>query len=189
MSDDRAGDGAKNPIRVLQAPEDEGSTIYHAAPSVMNVLTALEKEFGPRVGGKLFFDDGQAQRLTPFAARLFKRGYVSVEPSPAHPDALLITDIQPEIEARLNKVLMESGEVAASDQDLVVSESDLPFDGRLGALPDGERTQRRRTGAAGRPGNHPIDLLENLLYGSTPKDDPEGSHHGEHEISDGVDRS
>lgn len=176
-------------IHVMQAPSEEGGTIYHALEDVLNTLSALESEFAPLVGGQLFFLDETKQKLTPFAARLFRKGYVSVERSVAHPGAMAITAVQPEIERRLMKVLGPSAEEETTSDGIVVSEADLPFVGRLGALSEEARAGNRKSGAAGRPGDHPLDLLENLLYGATPKDDPEGGHHGEHEISDGVDRS
>ncbi len=174
--------------QILVAPADEGGAVYHAPESIMRTLRGIERDFAPLVGGQLFFTDAEAHHLTPFAARLFERGYVSVEPSTIRSGALMITDVQPEIEARLMKVLAQTEDDQPSGDDVVVNEAELPFDGRLGALPEGVRTQRRRTGSAGRPDAHPIELLENLLYGATSKDDPEGSHHAEHEISDGVDK-
>jgi len=69
----------------------------------------------------------------------------------------------------------------------VIPEADLPFEDRRRDACAGARRQPPPADgrAAGRP---PVDVLENILYGRTEKDDPESSHHGEHEISDGVDR-
>ena len=62
------------------------------------------------------------------------------------------------------------------------------FEGPLGALPAGMAGRTRPTRTLGiRGGEDPVAVLENILYGRTVKDDPESSHQGEHNLSDGVD--
>ncbi|MCU0222986.1 MAG: hypothetical protein MUF27_02730 [Acidobacteria bacterium] len=178
-------------FQVLLAPREEGGTVYQVPNDLLDELRRLEQDFLPRVGCRLFFEDEARGLLTPFAVRLFRKGYVSSEPSPLDEEALLVTAIQPELEARLHRILDDlavDGEDEARGDDVVIPEADLPYDGTLGAMPALVRGDNRRPLIGVRPGDHPVDILENILYGRTGKDDPESSHHGEHEISDGVDR-
>lgn len=178
-------------FQVLLAPREEGGTVYQVPNDLLDELRRLEQDFLPRVGCRLFFEDEARGLLTPFAVRLFRKGYVSSEPSPLDEEALLVTAIQPELEARLHRILDDLAvdeEDEARGDDVVIPEADLPYDGTLGAMPALVRGDNRRPLIGVRPGDHPVDILENILYGRTGKDDPESSHHGEHEISDGVDR-
>jgi hypothetical protein len=178
-------------FHVLLAPVEEGGTVYQVPNALLDELRRLEQDFLPRVGCRLFFEDEGRGLLTPFAVRLFRKGYASVEPSPLDEEALVVTAIQPELEARLHRILDDIAvgeEEEAAGDDVVIPESDLPYEGTLGAMPALVRGDNRRPLIGVRPGDHPVDILENILYGRTEKDDPESSHHGEHEISDGVDR-
>jgi hypothetical protein len=189
------GDAAKElrpgEFHVLLAPREEGGTVYQVPNALLDELRRLEQDFLPRVGCRLFFEDEARGLLTPFAVRLFRKGYASFEPSPLDEEALVVTAIQPELEARLHRILDDlalAEEEEAQADDVVIPEADLPFEGTLGAMPALVRGDNRRPLIGVRPGDHPVDILENILYGRTEKDDPESSHHGEHEISDGVDR-
>lgn len=176
---------------VVLAPKEEGGTIYQVPHALLDELRRLEQEFLPRVGCRLFFEDETRGLLTPFAVRLFRKGYASFDPSPLGDHALVVTAIQPELEARLHRILDDlapDGEDQAAGDEVVIPEADLPYEGTLGAMPALVRGDNRRPLIGVRPGDHPVDILENILYGRTEKDDPESSHHGEHEISDGVDR-
>jgi hypothetical protein len=178
-------------FHVLLAPVEEGGTVYQVPNALLDELRRLEQDFLPRVGCRLFFEDEGRGLLTPFAVRLFRKGYASVETSPLDDEALVVTAIQPELEARLHRILDDiagSEDEEAAGDDVVIPEADLPYEGTLGAMPALVRGDNRRPLIGVRPGDHPVDILENILYGRTEKDDPEGSHHGEHEISDGVDR-
>lgn len=185
----KVGDGsAGSETKFLVAPKDEGGTIYRAPGGVTERLSTMEEQFRASTGGPVLFEDEAAGRLTPFAVRLFRKGYVSVRPLDDDGRVLEITALHEEIEARLHKVLDAEPDVDTLS-DIVIPEADLPFEGPLAALPEGMRGVGHGPHVFGvRPGEHPTEVLENLLYGQTGKDDPESSHHGEHEISDGVDR-
>lgn len=172
----------------LIAPRDEGGTVYRASHDVVARLAALEREFTPRAGGPVLFENVAEGRLTPFAVRLFRKGYVSLEAGDAHGRLFDITALHDEIEGRLHKILDAAPDEAMPD-DVVIPEADLPEEGAVAAMPAGMYgTDHHRPLFGVRPGDHPVEVLENILYGHTEKDDPEGSHHGEHEISDGVDK-
>ncbi len=176
-------------FHVLLAPKEEGGTVYQVPNDLLEDLRRLEAEFLPRVGCRLFFEDESRGVLTPFAVRLFRKGYASFEPSDLGDHAFVVSAIQPELESRLHKILDDLDlEAEGTEDDVVIPEADLPYDGTLGAMPALMRGETRRPLIGVRPGDHPVELLENILYGRTEKDDPESSHHGEHEISDGVDR-
>ena len=172
---------------LMVAPMDEGGTIFRTPSNLFDQIVALEREYAPRAGGRLLFEDDDAVRLTPFAARLFRKGYVSLDPADEDPRVRTVTAVQAEFAARLHKLLDEPVDVA--DDDVVIAEADLPFEGPLAAMPAGMQGNEHRRGLFGvRPTENPVEVLENILYGQTAKDDPESSHHGEHEISDGVEK-
>lgn len=175
---------------VLQAPHEEGGTVYRIPPDEMETIDRLEAEFSPRVGVSLFFADRRKGLLTPFAVRLFKKGYISIQENDLGSRVQTVTAIQPEIERRLRKIMDDAFPEAeqVSEEEIVIPEADLPFEGALGARPAGMHgLGHRRPIFGARHDENPVDILENILYGRTAKDDPEGSHHGEHEISNGVD--
>jgi hypothetical protein len=177
------------PDRYLVAPKDEGGTIYRIPPVLLDRLLTFERDFQLRTGGRLFFEDDQHENLTPFAVRLFRKGYVSIRSEDVGARVQTVTAIENEIEGRLAKI-METfvRDIEPEEDGIIVTEADLPFVGPLAAMPAGmQGTDHHRPLFGVRPGDDPVELLENILYGRTGKDDPEGSHYGEHLISDGVD--
>ncbi len=174
---------------VLAAPKDEGGTIFRLPPALFARLAALERSFGARAQSRLFFEDDAQEKLTPFAVRLFKKGYVSIRPEDAGQRVQTIVSIEDALEARLAKIVDTlAPDPEPAEDDVVVTEADLPFEGPLAAMPSGMLGNDHKRPLFGiRPGDDPVEVLENILYGRTGKDDPEGSHYGEHVISDGVD--
>lgn len=185
----RPGGPKQEAYRVLQAPAEEGGVVYRAPAEVFQALESLERDFSPFAEGHLFFEDFGRGRLTPFAVRLFRKGYISVRAQDIGAKVQTITAIHPEIEDRLRKIVQSEAADEPAEDEVVIAESDLPFAGPLEAMPVGMHgTGRRRYLFGLRSAENPVEVLENILYGRTGKDDPESSHHGEHEISDGVDR-
>ena len=183
------GSGARSADYVfLIAPPEEGGGVYRAPAEVHETLLGFEREFASRAGCPLIFADVAEHRLTPFAVRLFRKGYVSLRPNEREPRVMDITAVQPEIERRLAKILGLDETAATAADGILVTESDLPFEGPIAAAPEGMMGAGRVRLFGVRPGDNPVEVLENILYGHTGKDDPESSHHGEHEISEGVDR-
>lgn len=177
--------GTSNSLHMMVAPKDEGATVYRASEHVFRQIAALEHEFAPRAGGQLLFASADGVELTPFAVRLFRKGYVTLNPDDENPRVRNITAVQPEFAARLHKLLEDHDDPTADE--VVIPEAELPFVGPLAAIPTGMKGPHSHVFGV-RPDEDPVEVLENILYGQTSKDDPEGSHHGEHEISDGIDR-
>lgn len=185
----RPGGPEPEMFRVLQSPAEEGGVVYRAPADIFRTLEALEREFSPYAEGHLFFDDIERGRLTPFAVRLFRKGYISVRPEDVGARVQTITAIYGEIEDRLRKIVQSELAEESPEDAVVIPEAELPFAGPLEAMPVGMRgTGHHRYLFGLRSADNPVEVLENILYGRTAKDDPESSHHGEHEISDGVDR-
>lgn len=171
--------------RFLLGPQDEGSPIYRVPGDLVLELFRLEDRFAPIAGGPVLFENRDEGRLTSFAVRLFRKGYVSFGTNDPGSRVLDVLVLHPEIEARILKVFTPADDAGPVD-DLVIPEADLPFEGAVGAAPVGMHGHGPVKTFGNRPGDHPAELLENLLYGKTDKDDPESSHHAEHQISEGL---
>ena len=173
----------------LRLAQDDGEVVYFAPTPVMDMLTALERRFAPRMGGSLFFEDDEATRLTPFAGRLFQQGGVQLNENGATPRRRVITGVNPAVAGKLTNTLELFFPEIPDNEDIVIPESDLPEHGRLAAIPEQLKGPHGSNSVLGlHESDDPVEVLENILYGRTGKDDPESSHYAEHMINDGVDR-